>query len=121
MDDAIIKHHKKVIEEDASVKSSLKFLSPVFKANSPHYIWESTSTDPREVRKATIKTRMLAGVYILQYNRAVFNQTHNTLCLLCSEDEEDLPHFLVSCKHTEHIRRPQLGNILDLTSLVNIS
>ena len=77
---AIATFWSKKIQEEASEYSSLRFLPHSFNPNSPHTVWESTTTDPYDVRRATIKARILSGSYILQYNRAAFNQTTNTIC-----------------------------------------
>ena len=51
------------------------------------------------IKKAGMKTRLLTGTYVLQSNRAKFNQySVNPACLLCGEDPEDLEHFLRKCR-----------------------
>ena len=53
------------------------------------------------------KQRLMTGTYILQSNRAKFNQySVNPTCLLCGEDPEDLEHFLLKCRALTVTRDP---------------
>ena len=118
VDKAINSHWARKIQQEAAEKSSLKYLNNTFVPNSPHLVWNATSTDPRDVRRAVIKARMLSGSYILQHNRAAFNQTCDRTCPLCDEADEDVPHFLLECSATDHLRKPIINNIIDIIPLV---
>ena len=49
----------------------------------------------------------MTGTYVLQSNRAKFNQySVNPTCLLCGEDPEDLEHFLLKCRALSVTRDP---------------
>ena len=50
------------IEEEASVKSKY-FLNKSHNANQLYLIWEASLTDPRDIRQAVIKAKMLAGAH----------------------------------------------------------
>ena len=65
-----------------------------------------------------MKARMLTGVYILQANRAAFNQTNNKICPLCSDGEEDLVHFICLCSTLERFRTPMMGKLMEIFPLV---
>ena len=52
------------------------------------------------------------GTYILQTNRASFNQNVvDPTCLLCKTSAETLSHFLIECATLESIRQPILRDI----------
>jgi hypothetical protein len=118
VDEAISKHWKKSIEEEAQTKSTTSYMNREYTAHQPHTVWRSTSWDPRDVRRATYKARILTGAYILQCNRAAFNQTRDTSCPLCKDPEEDIPHFLVQCSALSKERDPILKSALNLVPLV---
>ena len=113
VDEAIQEYWSDHIEEEARQKSTLKHLSKLFTINKPHQLWQATGNTVRDVRRATIKGKMLAGTYILQSTRAQFNQTKITVCQMCKEEDEDLPHFLVSCPALRNAREPLLSRIFD--------
>jgi methyl coenzyme M reductase subunit D len=46
-----------------------------------HNIWDTVENSVIEVRKATMKARMLTGTYILQVHKNKFNQAEiDTIC-----------------------------------------
>ena len=60
---------------------------------------------------------VLMGTYILQTNRAKFNQNEvKPVCQLCKEDSETLQHFLTDCKSLEYARQPIL---IDFVRVLN--
>ena len=50
------------------------------------------------------------GTYVLQTNRAAYNQEKkcDARCQLCGEDDETLSHFLLECSALEETRHPML-------------
>ena len=83
---------KKKKEDEAKEKSTLKYLNSLYNKCS-HIMWQSTTTCCRDVRRANVKVRLLAGSYMLQSNNGIFNQTRNTVCLLCNKEEESTSHL----------------------------
>ena len=63
------------LKEAALSKSTLRYLD-VTKCNfhNPHSTWGATGSNPAETRKAIQKARLLTGTYLLQSNKAAFNQ-----------------------------------------------
>ena len=56
--------------------------------------------------------KIVTGTYILQSNRASFNQNEiDPICLLCKTGAETLTHFLLHCATLEGIREPILKDI----------
>ena len=97
VDKAIHEHWRQQIVEEAENKSTLKHLCKEFTPNQPHLLWQATTNTVRDVRRGTIKGRMLTGTYILQSTRAAFNQTKITLCQMCKQEDEDMEHFIFRC------------------------
>ena len=58
------------------------------------------------------KLKLLTGWYILQVNRAAFNQNQvDPTCMLCQQGPETVDHFLVECSALEEKRRPIMDSI----------
>ena len=72
--------------------------------------------DVRVVRNDNTKIRLLTDAYILQGNRARFNQhAVGDTCNLFLTNNESREHFLVECSRLGKVRhryRPQLSEIL---------
>ena len=59
------------------------------------------------IKKASIKARVMTCTYVLQSNRAKFNQYKiNPTCTLCGEEPEDQEHFLLRCRSLSETRDP---------------
>lgn len=111
---AISQHWETQLKTDMATKSSLRYITPSnCKLGTCHKIWTLTTHDPRDIKRAMIKAKILTGTYILQSNRAKFNQHDiSPVCPLCNSGSEDRAHFLVSCKALDPIRRIHLEKIL---------
>ena len=110
--EAVHKYWKSVIEEEVKAKTTLAYLNIEY-TGKPHSIWQATAPNSRDVRRANNKARLLTGTYILQANKASFNQTSNTTCLMCKVETEDVCHFIIKCPYLEEIRQPILNQIKD--------
>lgn len=108
---AVATYWKTQIENESKSKSTLKYLNTIFKVNKPHLVWQSTTTDCRDVKRAIVKAKLMTGTYTLQYNRAIFNQTCDTTCPLCNDGEEDVKHFIMQCNYLHNTREPYLKEI----------
>jgi len=99
-------------EEKAS-KPSMRYLTiPEKPLNNPHQLWSSINTNPRQVKEAMVKVRMLTGTYTLQANRAKFNQhTVQGTCPLCKTEVENREHFLLHCPPLHPVRQKYLPRI----------
>ena len=59
----------------------------------------------QEVPRIAVHLKIVTGTYILQSNRASFNQNEvDPTCLLCKTRAETLSHFLLHCAILESIR-----------------
>ena len=63
-----------------------------------HTIWSTVRNNITDSRRAQLKCKLLAGSYILQANRAVFNQIQvDPTCKLCSAAPETRQHYFAEC------------------------
>ncbi|CAG2199771.1 unnamed protein product [Mytilus edulis] len=73
------------------------------------YIKTSSS---RDINRLPVKLKLVSGTYILQENRSRFNQNNvEATCLLCGQETEDLPHFLLKCTLLETTRKASLEDL----------
>jgi hypothetical protein len=88
----------------------------VCRVGTPHPIWGTTANTVRDVRRAAIKVKLLTGTYLVQANRARFNQHENSKCPLCEGDTENYKHFLLECPELEQTRTPFLEEMKQICS-----
>lgn len=114
--DAINSYWNEELRKDATNKTSLKYLNTEnLEIGSPHPVWYTLSVDPREIEMAAVKARLLTGTYLLQANRAKFNQFEvDPTCIACRKEPEDRLHFILRCNSLCDSRR------YHLTAVVNI-
>ena len=84
---------------------SLKFMDGTsYKPGRMHPLLHDV-TDNRAVARYAVKIKMVTGTYILQSNRASFNNSEiDPNCLLCAEEPETLAHFILKCEKLEATR-----------------
>ena len=100
-------------QKEHQKKSSLKYLNiAACKVGKVHQVWSTLSQNVRDVRRATIKVKLLTGTYTLQANRAVFNQHEiESTCPLCQNAPETREHFLAVCPTLSSIRDAHFSRI----------
>ena len=86
-------------QADINSKSSTKHISPkALIVGKCHHIWSTVRNNIHNNRRAQFKCKLLTGTYILQANRAAFNQySVNPTCKLCSKEPETREHFIAKC------------------------
>ena len=95
--------------------SSLRYLSKTFTVGNCHPAVKPYNCSNRDIYRIPVKNKILTGTYILQSNRAKFNQNEvNPMCQLCQMDNETLKHFLLECKVLEYVRKPVLKDFLQV-------
>ena len=76
------------------------------------------------MHKANIQIKLVCGVYMLQSTKAKFSQHGITsLCLLCQSEDENIIHFILTCKELQTVRDPlvcKLRNLLLLDCRVSL-
>ncbi len=90
-----------------------RFLNPhAYSIGKSHPIIRFASKHVKEIPKCNIKLQLIIGSYILQAQRARFNQfSVKPECLLCKQEPETRGHFLVSCPALQKHREPLLDKM----------
>ena len=104
------------LKENAKTKSSLSLLDLQHVSfRAPHHLWPNRGASSRTRVAASYRAKFISGSYILQSNRAKFNQfTVNPTCPLCNNGNEDMTHLLLICPKLQHTRKRHLKNIKTL-------
>ena len=72
-------------------------------------------TGVRDVPRVGVKAKLITGTYILQVNRASFNQNEiNRTCLLCQQEDETTEHFILHCTALSAARQSVLKSMEDM-------
>ena len=102
-----------VIKSRAALYSSLRCLNAeTYKPGNCHPIIQKAN-GVKDVPRIHTKIKVLTSTYILQVNRASFNQNQiSPVCLLCKEDDETTEHFLLQYSSLDSTRQPILDDIL---------
>ena len=110
-------HWVGIMRTEAEGKPSMKFMSPDLDPHSAHHLWPRGGCASRKRVAASYRAKMLSGSYILQANRAKFNQNKvNPTCPLCHSAPEDLPHFILICPNLCKTRNKYLPRIKHLAN-----
>jgi hypothetical protein len=89
----------------AASKTSIKYLNANwYEIGRPHPIWATVDNDIKDVERAGVKARLVAGTYRLQAQRAKINKADISTCPLCKREAEDHPHFVARCPQLADIR-----------------
>ena len=109
-----------LIKSRARLYSSLRYLEvDSFFPGKTHWLLRHSGV-ARDIPCIGIKLKLVTGTYILQVNRAAFNQNQvDPTCMLCQQDPETVGHFLVECTALEEKRRPIMDSIV--SSLIEIT
>ena len=111
----INEHWTKTIMRRSELYSSLRYLSKTFIVGKCHPAVKPYCYSNRDIYRIPVKNKILTGTYILQSNRAKFNQNEvNPTCQLCQTDNETLRHFLLGCHELESVRKPILKEFLQV-------
>ena len=106
MNTAVNKAVEEGWQQDVKSKSSLKYVNvDSLKVGRTHHIWSTVRNSIYDSRRAQLKSKLLTGTYILQGNRAVFNQFQvNPTCRLCKAEPETRQHFISECSFLNNER-----------------
>ena len=71
-----------------------------------HPVWDSLESTRLQVRRGTIKGRIVTGTYMVQTLRSKFNQYQfDSTCPLCQTEDEHIPHMLLLCSALHSLRK----------------
>ena len=75
MNEAVHGHIEAMWRADVTEKSSLKYVNPhSLKVGKAHHVWSTVRNCLTDSKRSQLKCKLLTGTYILQGNRAAFNQ-----------------------------------------------
>ena len=101
------------IKASAVLYSSLRFLNVNNLKSGMRHPLITSMGNIREVPCIRTKLKLVTSTYILQVNRASFNQNQvNPMCLLCHQGDETVEHFLLKCPALTGIRNPIMDSII---------
>jgi len=108
---AVLSHWKEKLVNDANEMCSLEYFDyESCDLVNPSSLWTNLET-PLDVRKSTIKAKLVVSRYPLGASHIGGNKP---VCQLCNDGPEDTSHFLLQCKATTLDRRPYLNRVLEL-------
>ena len=96
-------------------KSSTKYINvDVFKVGASHHVWSTVRNNVHDSRRAQLSVGYLLKPYILQANRAAFNQfVVKPTCRLCSALPEARQHFIAECVALKKYRQDYIKKLTD--------
>ncbi|MES9884980.1 MAG: reverse transcriptase family protein [Sedimenticola sp.] len=108
---------KERIKQHAAQYSSLKYLNlDLYEPGKRHPLIENIKNE-REINRVSVKMKMVTGTYILQVNRASFNQNQpDPVCMLCRTEDETITHFLLVCPGLSTVRQPILASVINASA-----
>ena len=106
--EAVNKYWTESLKNEAYEKSSLRYLNiDSMKMGETYSLWKSLDSIVSDVRKGTIKCRMLTGTYMLQSTSHKFSKANvSATCKCCGLYDEDLAHMLLESPAFIHQRKP---------------
>ena len=111
----IDKYWVEKIKFEATLYPSLQFLSTDSYICGRRHLLLQNVRNIQEVPRIRLKLKVVTGTYILQVNRASFNQNRiDPTCLMCGNGDETMEHFILDCVALSHIRVPILNEIRDI-------
>ena len=114
-------HCKKVVQDfwdnrlqAAAETATLKYLDLEYASTSvPMRVWQLAGLCSESVRKATIVSWMILGVYFSRELLHKMKKAKSDLCLACNEDKlENLNHILLYCSYYSEIRENYLPQFI---------
>ena len=103
------------IKRQAALYSTLRFMhADEYYPGKKHPSVQSV-TGVRDVPRVGVKAKLITGTYILQVNRASFNQNEiSRTCLLCQQEDETTEHFILHCTALSAVRQSMLKSMEDM-------
>ena len=95
------------LRSDASLLTSLVYFKPSYMSlNKPHPLWWTAGSNPYEVAKAVIQSRMLSGRYRVNKLASHWSASGSIYCPAhcCIQIPETLEHLLLHCPAYEELR-----------------
>ena len=113
LNESVHSHIEASWRADLSVKTSLRYINPnSLKVGKAHPVLSTVRNSLIDNKRAQLKCKVLTGTYILQGNRAAFNQyTVDATCKPCLAAPETRQHFIAECSAYTHAREVYLEKL----------
>ena len=98
---------QKLLMEEALSLSSLSHFNPAYHPLSqPHPMWKAAGSNPHEVNKTVVLSRMISGRYRTEKLSRFWTDNRLGYCLAstCHQVVGDLPHLLLHCPSLQPLR-----------------
>ncbi len=101
------------LRENIVIKEYLKYINVgKVEVGLPHTVWRSTRNNQRDIKRASIKAKVITGSYVLQKTRSKYwRSTESAICLMCGMGDETTEHFLAECSSLAEERQPHLNRL----------
>ena len=109
----VTKHWEHLLVSEAVEMDSLQYLDiESLNLTTPMNIWRRAGLESAQVRKATVVSWMVLGVFKTRENLAKMKKVKTDKCLACDTNKtENLPHLLLYCPFYEKIRDEYLPRL----------
>ena len=102
----------RITGEDERHKSLQLLNIQAFTPGKSHTLLNMTTGATREASRIHARLMIATGTYVLQTNRAAYNQNNcDARCQLCGEEDETFSHFLRECLALEETRHPIMQDV----------
>ena len=112
----------KTVMTQAALYSSLTYLQvESYKPEARHPIIREAQ-GVKDVPRIHTKSKIVTGSYVLQVNRASFNQNQVIpTCMLCKNENETVEHFMLRCTELDLVIQPILDDIAQVSQRFGIA
>ena len=102
--------------QDCMDKSTLSLCNlDLLQFGTLHPIWKYQDSCVTDVKRGTVKVRLLTGTYIVQSKLARFNQNEvDPTCQFCRRNIENYAHMLLKCGALHSYRKPHIEQLRSL-------
>ena len=103
---AIANHYEAELKTEAIKQNSCRYVDlNACSLYTPHHVWTSAASYPREITRAANKVKLLLGVYNVQARRRNFKGETTPNCNLCKSEPENRAHFILKCPSLDSTRK----------------
>lgn len=113
---AVDSYWTKSMVDDCYSKSTLEYCNfQTLKIGTLHPVWLDIPMNQKDIKRSSIKCRMITGTYILQSTSHKFNSKEvDPTCPLCITENEDIVHFLTTCNALHQYRSKYITELKNL-------
>lgn len=107
----VYQYWNRLVNEESKSYPSLKWIMNCYKIGIVHPILRTKTASVVDIARIPLQVKIATGTYLLQVNRAKFNNKETSNCKLCDQAVEDISHFILSCPKLMTDRNELIKNI----------